>query len=317
MPQLAAQLPTMIGVSQGMQAIMKTMYSTFSGLINQIERMTDTSSAMGQAFDDAKSDDYFYLPPEAFADSDFQRGLKLLVSPDGTSTQFVITHDVDPATPEGISTVDAELTAAKEAVKGTPLADARFSLGGAAATFRDIQIGANWDLAISALGAITLIFMVMVIIIRALIAALVIVGTGPFVGRIVRVVSAVVAVRPWYGSALDDVGILVIILLAVGSDYNLLIVSRFKEEIGAGINTGIIRSMGATGGVVTSRPRLRRHNVLVSPERLDVNWPGRNHDWPRTSLRHAYRAFTDDAIDRGPTRPLVLVATEGTKQTRG
>ena len=29
----------------------------------------------------------------------------------------------------------------------------------------------------------------------------------------------------------------VIILLAVGSDYNLLVVSRFKEEIGAGINS--------------------------------------------------------------------------------
>ena len=44
----------------------------------------------------------------------------------------------------------------------------------------------------------------------------------------------------------------VIILLVVGSDYNLLLVSRMKEEIGAGINTGIIRAMGGTGRVVTS-----------------------------------------------------------------
>ena len=44
----------------------------------------------------------------------------------------------------------------------------------------------------------------------------------------------------------------VIILLAVGADYNLLLVSRFKEEIHAGLNTGIIRSMGGTGSVVTS-----------------------------------------------------------------
>jgi putative drug exporter of the RND superfamily len=44
----------------------------------------------------------------------------------------------------------------------------------------------------------------------------------------------------------------VIVLLAVGSDYNLLLVSRFKEEIRAGINTGIIRAMGGTGSVVTS-----------------------------------------------------------------
>jgi putative drug exporter of the RND superfamily len=44
----------------------------------------------------------------------------------------------------------------------------------------------------------------------------------------------------------------VIILLAVGSDYNLLLVSRFKEEIGAGLKTGIIRAMGGTGKVVTA-----------------------------------------------------------------
>jgi len=44
----------------------------------------------------------------------------------------------------------------------------------------------------------------------------------------------------------------VIILLAVGSDYNLLLVSRFKEEIHAGLKTGIIRSMAGTGAVVTS-----------------------------------------------------------------
>jgi putative drug exporter of the RND superfamily len=125
-----------------MQTTMRAMYSTFNGLINQIERMTDTASAMGQAFDDAKSDDYFYLPPEAFDSPDFQRGLKLMLPPDGKSAQFIITRDVDPATPEGISHVDAEMQAAKEAVKGTPLPDAKFYLGGTAATDKDIQVGA-------------------------------------------------------------------------------------------------------------------------------------------------------------------------------
>ena len=43
-----------------------------------------------------------------------------------------------------------------------------------------------------------------------------------------------------------------IILVAVGSDYNLLLISRVKEESGAGLNTGLIRALGSTGGVVTS-----------------------------------------------------------------
>ncbi len=43
-----------------------------------------------------------------------------------------------------------------------------------------------------------------------------------------------------------------IILVAVGSDYNLLLISRVKEESGAGLNTGLIRALGSTGSVVTS-----------------------------------------------------------------
>ncbi len=120
MPQLVALLPPMINVTTDMQATIKSMYSTFSGLIDQIGRMTDTASVMGQAFDDAKSGDHFYLPPEAFDSPDFQRGLKLLVSPDGKSAQFIITHDSDPATPEGISRVDAEMTGGKGGGQGHP-----------------------------------------------------------------------------------------------------------------------------------------------------------------------------------------------------
>ena len=253
MPQLVQLMPPMIAVSQSMQSTMQSMYSTLNGLINQIDRMTDTASAMGQAFDDAKSDDYFYLPPEAFDSPDFQRGLKLMISPDGKSAQFIITHDVDPATPEGISHVGAEMQAAKEAVKGTPLADAKFYLGGTAATYKDIQVGARWDLTIAAIGAITLIFMVMLIITRALIASFVIVGTvvlslAASFGLSVLVWQYLIGMElHWMTLAFS-----VIILLAVGSDYNLLVVSRFKEEIGAGIKTGIIRAMGATGGVVTA-----------------------------------------------------------------
>ena len=42
------------------------------------------------------------------------------------------------------------------------------------------------------------------------------------------------------------------VLLAVGADYNLLVVSRLKEEVGAGLHTGLIRTMGGSGSVVTA-----------------------------------------------------------------
>lgn len=97
-PQMAAQLPPIIAVARSMQDTLLTMHSSFSNLITQMAHMTDTASAMGQAFDASRSGDYFYLPPEAFQNPDFQRGLKLFLSPDGTAARFIITHDRDPAT---------------------------------------------------------------------------------------------------------------------------------------------------------------------------------------------------------------------------
>ncbi|MGN6337429.1 MMPL/RND family transporter [Mycobacterium sp.] len=253
MPQLIALLPPIIDATTTMRSMTLTMYSTFSGLLDQFDAAQQNASAMGQAFDAAKNDDSFYLPPEAFDNPDFTRGLSMFLSPDGKAARFIITHDGDPATPEGISHVDAIKKAARHAVKGTPLEDAGIYLGGTAATYKDMSDAAKYDLLIAGIAAASLIFIIMLIITRSVIAALVIIGTvmlslGTSFGLSVLVWQDILGIPlHWLVIAMA-----VIVLLAVGSDYNLLLVSRFKEEIGAGIKTGIIRAMGGTGAVVTS-----------------------------------------------------------------
>lgn len=64
-----------------MQGLLLTIYSSFSDLTDQLDEMSQNSTIMGRAFDDSKNDDMFYLPPEAFDNADFQRGLNLFVSP--------------------------------------------------------------------------------------------------------------------------------------------------------------------------------------------------------------------------------------------
>ncbi|NDJ89391.1 MMPL/RND family transporter [Mycolicibacter kumamotonensis] len=253
LPQIVGQFDPMISVAKSMQASLLAMHSSFSGLVTQMSRMSDTASEMGRAFDASKADDYFYLPPEAFDNPDFQKGLTIFVSPDGTAARFIVTYDADPATPKGISFVEPMLAAAHDAVKGTPLTNAKFYLTGTAAVYNDIQAGSAYDILIVGVAAVTLIFIVMLLITRALVAAAVIVGT------VLLSLSAAfgLSVLVWqhiFGLPLNWIAPVfgVIILLAVGSDYNLLLVSRFQEEIGAGVKTGIIRSIGGTGSVVTT-----------------------------------------------------------------
>src|SRR5690606_858931 len=205
------------------------------------------------AFDQARNDDSFYLPPEAFDNPDFQRGLEQFLSPDGHAVRFIISHQGDPMTPEGLAKIEPIKKAAVEAIKGTPLEGSRVYLGGTAAVFKDMSDGTKYDLIIAAIAAVCLIFIIMLILTRAVVAAAVIVGTV----TLSLAASFGVSVLIWqYIVGLEMHWMVfpmaLIILLAVGADYNLLVVARLREEIPAGLNTGMIRAMGGSGSVVTA-----------------------------------------------------------------
>ncbi|NOR94701.1 RND family transporter [Mycobacteroides abscessus] len=253
LPQMAEQFPVMIETMESTRKMMLSMHSTMSGIFDQMEQTTNNATAMGKAFDAAQNDDSFYLPPEVFENEDFKRVMDIFLSPDGKAARLLISQRGDPATRGGMSLVQPIETAAAEALKGTPLRNAKIYMAGTAASVKDIVDGSKYDLLIAATAALCLIFGIMLIMTRSFVAALVIVGTvalslGAAFGLSVLIWQSILGIPlNWVVLAMS-----VIILLAVGSDYNLLLVSRMKEELGAGINTGIIRAMGGTGKVVTS-----------------------------------------------------------------
>jgi RND superfamily putative drug exporter len=254
MPQLVMQLPPMIETMSSMRNMMLTMHSTMSGVMGQMDSSGKDPSAMGQAFDASKNDDSFYLPPGIINGSEaFKRIENVFMSPDGKSFRLLISQRGDPATPEGLARVEPIKTAAEESLKGTPLENAKIYLTGTAAITKDLVDGSKFDLLIAGVSALCLIFIIMLVMTRSFVAAMVIVGTvllslGASFGLSVLLWQYLLH-QQLHWTVLSTS---VIVLLAVGSDYNLLLVSRMKEELAAGINTGIIRAMGGTGKVVTN-----------------------------------------------------------------
>ena len=252
-PQMAALMPAMIQTMKNQKQIMLNQYQAQRMQQDQNMANLEDNTAMGEAFDAARNDDTFYLPPEAFETADFQRGMKLMMSPDGKAVRFTVFHQGDPLTEDGTERIDPMRIAVADAIKGTPLEGSTIYVGGSAAMYKDMQQGADYDLLIAAVASLILIFLIMVILTRAVAAAAVIVGTvvlslGSAFGLSVLVWQHIVGIPlGWMVLPMS-----VIVLLAVGADYNLLLVSRMKEEVHAGINTGIIRSMAGTGSVVTA-----------------------------------------------------------------
>jgi len=252
-PQLVQVIGKSAAELDNMRKVVLTEQSTMRPMLTQLNELGRQMMDLGHAFDSSKNDEFFYLPPEAFDNPYFQIDLKYFVSPDGKSARYMIYHDGEALSEEGIDHAQAYLPAAKEALKGTTLAGSRVYLGGAAATYWDIQDATKTDLLIAAIAAFALIFLVMLLITRSVVAALVIIGTVAFSYSGAFGLSVLVW-QHFLGIPLSwlNLPITFIILVAVGSDYNLLLIARYLEESKAGLNTGLIRAVANSGKVVTT-----------------------------------------------------------------
>jgi putative drug exporter of the RND superfamily len=231
MPQILATLPPTIASMQRMHDFMLSTHSTMAGIQTHMQELAEGSTLMGQHFDEAKNDDSFYLPPEVFQNPDFKRGLKMFVSPDGKAVRFIITHQGDPASVEGIQHVAGIKDAVADAIKGTPLENAKVSLAGTGSLYSNLQDGVTIDLLIACISCMVLIFAIMLLITRSAIAALVIVGTvaaslGTTCGLSVLLWQDLMG----FGVQWIVIPLSIVILLAVGSDYHLLVVSGSKRK---------------------------------------------------------------------------------------
>jgi putative drug exporter of the RND superfamily len=253
LPQIITQLKLTADDTEQITGLLNSTYGQSALQTTQTNQTFDDQVNVGLDFDTSKSDDFFYIPHEGFDNDDVKTGMKLLMSPDGKAARLIVTHEGDAMGPEGVEHVNAFPDAITTILKETSLAGARVYIGGSGSNDKDIKEYAASDLLIVAVAAFVLIFLIMLFLTGSLMAALVIPGTVAFsfagaFGLSVLVWQHLIGL-PLYWLILP---LAFIILVAVGSDYNLLLIARVKEELHAGLNTGLIRSLGSTGGVVTS-----------------------------------------------------------------
>ena len=253
LPQMVTQLNMMADDQIALRSLIVNTYGPTSIQAENTDQTFADMINVGNDFDASRSDDFFYIPRPAFDNEDIKTGMQLMMSPDGKAARFIVTHEGNAMGPEGIEHVEKFPDAIKIALKETSLAGAKIYIGGSGSNNKDIQQYSRSDLLIAAIAAFVLIFLIMLVITRSLVAALVIPGTVAFsyagaFGLSVLIWQHLIGLHlHWLILPLTF-----IILVAVGSDYNLLLIARLKEELPAGLNTGLIRALGSTGGVVTS-----------------------------------------------------------------
>lgn len=195
----------------------------------------------------------FYLPPAALDSPRFALASGLFLSPDGRTARFVVLGDTDAFERSATERALEVRKAAERGLRGTQLEDSTVTTTGMASTMADLEAINDGDFALIAVVALIGVFLILLVLLRSVVAA------GFLLASVALSYAAAMGlgVLVWQ-IALDRPmdwsvpTIAFILLVAVGADYNLLLMKRMLEEAPDGSREGIARAVTATGGVITA-----------------------------------------------------------------
>ena len=134
-------------------------------------------------------------------------------------------------------------------------ADTRVLVGGGSAERLDLRNGARRDLKVVVPLALGVVLLTLIVLLRALVAPLYLLATVVLsFAATLGLTTAILA----FGFGLDDFNVVLpliifVFLVALGSDYNIFLMSRVREEAARrGTREGMLVGLASTGPVITS-----------------------------------------------------------------
>jgi RND superfamily putative drug exporter len=195
----------------------------------------------------------FNIPAEVLNAVEFQQAAEAFLSPDGRSACYLVQTELNPFSPEAMDQVNVISDVARGAQPNTTLSDASISMGGFPAALRDTRDYYERDIRFIIIVTLIVVLLTLMVLLRSLVA--------PFylVGSVVLSYFAAIGIGVLFFQVLLDQQLhwsvpplAFVVLVAVGADYNMLFVSRMRDESPHSVRYGVIRTLGSTGGVITA-----------------------------------------------------------------
>ena len=195
----------------------------------------------------------FYIPPQMLTLDEFKKAAEAFISPDGHAVRYLVQTKLNPFSAEAMDQVNLITDTARGAQPNTALADASISVAGYPATLRDTRDYYNHDIRFIITVTIVVVLLVLIALLRTVVAPLYLVGSV-VISYLSALGIGVIMFQFILGQELhwSVPGLTFIILVAMGADYNMLLISRIRDESPYGVRSGVIRTVGSTGGVITA-----------------------------------------------------------------
>ncbi|MEO6604166.1 MAG: MMPL family transporter [Aeromicrobium sp.] len=210
--------------------------------LNNIHDQADTADAGG-----------FYLPASALKSKDFALARTTFLSGDGRVARIQIIGKTDPLSVDGVTRYATTLDNAALAIRGTTLDDSDFLATGAGGLGADLQNYLNHDTRFVVGLVLLIVLLILIITLRSVVAPLYLLAS------VILSCAAALGLTTLFWQHLmgqyiefNVPVIAFVILVAVGADYNILLMSRMREGGLTLTRRDVADAVTATGPVITS-----------------------------------------------------------------
>lgn len=179
----------------------------------------------------------------------------LYLSEDRSTTRLTVLLDGDPYAPEAFTTIQELRDLMATAVQDSAAGPLEVHVGGASAEFADIQTVMNEDFQVVMLVTTIGVFLVMALLLRSLVAPLYLIATvllsyGSSLALVTWILQDLLG-QPGVNYLIPLITL--VLLVALGADYNIFLMHRIREESAtSGVRVGVRRASAATGAIITS-----------------------------------------------------------------
>ncbi|MBT2570594.1 MMPL family transporter [Planococcus sp. ISL-110] len=219
-----------------------------TGLTEAVDMMEEMSGS------EAVRDTGLFIPEGTLEGDDFEQVLERYSFADGTGMMMEVILSEDPYSPEAIEIITVIKETVKRTVAATPLEEAEIAFSGISSINSDLEEVSSSDFANTVVIMLISLFVVLAILFRSLIMPLYMIGSLLLTYYTSIAIAELIFVN---GLGYDGISWAVpffgfVMLVALGVDYSIFLLDRFREESFNGITVrdAMRTSMAKMGTVI-------------------------------------------------------------------
>jgi RND superfamily putative drug exporter len=254
---------------EGLSQLTEGLAASNKGLTQIAEGLTEVSDMMkNMSESDSVSDTGLYIPAGTLENEEFSQVLDRYTFADGKGIKMEVVLSDDPYSPEAIETVQRLKNAVAAEVKGTPFADANIAFGGISSVNSDLADISSSDFSSTVMIMLISLFVVLTILFRSMIMPLFMIGS-----LLLTYFTSIAIAELIFENLLGYDGISwavpffgFVMLVALGVDYSIFLLDRFREEAESGLSVReAMRICGENGTVIITAVLFWRNICAVMP----------------------------------------------------